>query len=133
MSFAWLDFRSVNRPIAAVAFRWGQQASEGAASRPARRLPEVVRAGTGHVGPPDAERNTFTQSYASKELDAADLAVALVGFLPGSDRRVTGTIDAVRDGLGHDGFTLRYSTAELINAAATITAAARARTAAEKP
>jgi GH15 family glucan-1,4-alpha-glucosidase len=60
----------------------------------------------------DPERNTFTQYYGSKELDAAALAVALVGFLPGSDPRVTGTIDAVRDGLGHDGFISRYSTAE---------------------
>jgi GH15 family glucan-1,4-alpha-glucosidase len=60
----------------------------------------------------DAERSTFTQYYGSKELDAAALAVVLVGFLPASDPRVTGTIDAVRDGLGHDGFISRYSTAE---------------------
>jgi GH15 family glucan-1,4-alpha-glucosidase len=60
----------------------------------------------------DPERNTFTQYYGSKELDAAALAVALVGFLPGSDPRVTGTINAVRDGLGYDGFISRYSTAE---------------------
>jgi GH15 family glucan-1,4-alpha-glucosidase len=60
----------------------------------------------------DAERGTFTQYYGSEELDAAALAVARVGFLPGSDRRVTGTINAVRDGLGHDGFISRYSTAE---------------------
>jgi GH15 family glucan-1,4-alpha-glucosidase len=60
----------------------------------------------------DAERRTFTQYYGSRELDAAALAVVLVGFLPGSDPRVTGTIDAVRDGLGHDGFISRYSTAE---------------------
>jgi GH15 family glucan-1,4-alpha-glucosidase len=60
----------------------------------------------------DAERGTFTQYYGSEELDAAVLAVARVGFLPGSDRRVTGTINAIRDGLGHDGFISRYSTAE---------------------
>jgi GH15 family glucan-1,4-alpha-glucosidase len=60
----------------------------------------------------DADRGTFTQYYGSKELDAAALAVVLVGFLPGSDPRVTGTIDAVRDGLRHDGFISRYSTAE---------------------
>ncbi|HZA87297.1 MAG TPA: glycoside hydrolase family 15 protein, partial [Acidimicrobiales bacterium] len=60
----------------------------------------------------DSQRGTFTQYYGSKELDAAALAVVLVGFLPGSDPRVTGTIDAVRDGLGHDGFISRYSTAE---------------------
>jgi GH15 family glucan-1,4-alpha-glucosidase len=60
----------------------------------------------------DAERNTFTQYYGSKELDAAALAVVLFDFLPGSDPRVTGTIDAIRDGLGHDGFISRYSTEE---------------------
>jgi GH15 family glucan-1,4-alpha-glucosidase len=60
----------------------------------------------------DPDRNTFTQYYGSKELDAAALTLVLVGFLPGSDPRVTGTIDAVRDGLGHDGFISRYSTAE---------------------
>ncbi len=60
----------------------------------------------------DAERGTFTQYYGSKELDAAVLAIPQVGFLPGSDPRVTGTIDAVREGLGHDGFISRYSTAE---------------------
>jgi GH15 family glucan-1,4-alpha-glucosidase len=60
----------------------------------------------------DAERGTFTQYYGSKELDAAALAIVLVDFLPGSDPRVTGTIDAVRDGLGHDGFISRYSTAD---------------------
>jgi GH15 family glucan-1,4-alpha-glucosidase len=60
----------------------------------------------------DAGRGTFTQYYGSQELDAAALAVVLVGFLPGSDPRVTGTIDAVRDGLGHDGFISRYSTAD---------------------
>jgi GH15 family glucan-1,4-alpha-glucosidase len=57
----------------------------------------------------DAERNTFTQSYGSKELDANVLQLALVGFLPGDDDRVTGTIDAVRDGLGRDGLPSRYS------------------------
>jgi GH15 family glucan-1,4-alpha-glucosidase len=57
----------------------------------------------------DAERNTFTQSYGSKELDANVLQLALVGFLPGDDNRVTGTIDAVRDGLGRDGLPSRYS------------------------
>ncbi len=60
----------------------------------------------------DSRRGTFTQYYGSQELDAAALAVVLVGFLPGSDPRVSGTIDAVRDGLGHDGFISRYSTAD---------------------
>ena len=35
-----------------------------------------------------------------------------MGFLPGTDERVTGTIDAVSRELGRDGFVSRYSTAE---------------------
>jgi GH15 family glucan-1,4-alpha-glucosidase len=60
----------------------------------------------------DRERNTFTQYYGSKELDASVLNIPLVGFLPGTDERVTGTIDAVWRELGRDGFVSRYSTAE---------------------
>jgi GH15 family glucan-1,4-alpha-glucosidase len=59
----------------------------------------------------DEQRKTFTQYYGSQELDAAVLLIPIVGFLPGTDERVTGTIDAIRDGLGHDGFISRYSTA----------------------
>ncbi|MEU9120809.1 glycoside hydrolase family 15 protein [Streptomyces sp. NPDC048506] len=44
----------------------------------------------------DADRGTFTQSYGSTELDAATLLIPRVGFLPGDDPRVVGTIDAVR-------------------------------------
>lgn len=57
----------------------------------------------------DAERNTFTQSYGSRELDAALLLIPRVGFLPHDDPRVTGTIEAVRDELGHGGFLRRYT------------------------
>jgi GH15 family glucan-1,4-alpha-glucosidase len=60
----------------------------------------------------DPERNTFTQYYGSTELDASVLNIPLVGFLPGTDERVTGTIDAVSGELGRDGFVSRYSTAE---------------------
>jgi GH15 family glucan-1,4-alpha-glucosidase len=60
----------------------------------------------------DPERNTFTQYYGSQELDASVLNIPLVGFLPGDDERVVGTIDAVWRELGRDGFVSRYSTAE---------------------
>jgi GH15 family glucan-1,4-alpha-glucosidase len=60
----------------------------------------------------DSERRTFTQYYGSRELDASVLNIPLVGFLPGTDDRVTGTIDAVSRELGRDGFVSRYSTAE---------------------
>jgi GH15 family glucan-1,4-alpha-glucosidase len=59
----------------------------------------------------DRQRNTFTQYYGSTELDASVLTIPLVGFLPGSDDRVAGTIDAISEELGRDGFVSRYSTA----------------------
>jgi GH15 family glucan-1,4-alpha-glucosidase len=60
----------------------------------------------------DAERRTFTQYYGSRELDAAVLAIPMVGFLPPSDERVIGTVDAVQRELARDGLLSRYSTAD---------------------
>jgi len=55
---------------------------------------------------------SFTQSYDSTELDASLLLLPLVGFLPTSDARVRGTIEAVERTLLQDGFVLRYRTHE---------------------
>ena len=60
----------------------------------------------------DPELASFVQSYGSKELDAAVLRIPLVGFLPASDERVQGTIDAVQRTLMRDGLVLRYLTDE---------------------
>ncbi|MFI1091525.1 glycoside hydrolase family 15 protein [Streptomyces sp. NPDC020917] len=57
----------------------------------------------------DATRNTFTQYYGSAELDAATLLIPQVGFLPLTDRRVRGTVEAVRRELDNGGFVRRYS------------------------
>jgi GH15 family glucan-1,4-alpha-glucosidase len=56
----------------------------------------------------DPDRNTFVQSYGSKQLDASQLLMGRVGFLPGDDPRLVGTIDAVQRELTNDGFVLRY-------------------------
>ncbi len=58
----------------------------------------------------DAEENTFVQFYGSKLLDASLLMIPLVGFLPVSDPRVRGTIEAIERRLAHDGFVSRYET-----------------------
>jgi GH15 family glucan-1,4-alpha-glucosidase len=59
----------------------------------------------------DKERNTFTQSYGSKELDASLLLIPQMGFLPPDDKRVIGTIEAIQRELStSDGFVLRYPT-----------------------
>jgi GH15 family glucan-1,4-alpha-glucosidase len=57
----------------------------------------------------DADRETFTQYYGSRELDAALLMVPLVGFLPPDDPRVRGTVAAIEDELRQDGFVQRYT------------------------
>jgi len=58
----------------------------------------------------DSERNCFVQSYGSTDLDASLLMIPIVGFLPASDPRVTGTIAAIERTLLRDGFVLRYDT-----------------------
>ncbi|WUH94221.1 glycoside hydrolase family 15 protein [Streptomyces sp. NBC_00433] len=59
----------------------------------------------------DRERNTFTQSYGSRELDASLLLIPQMGFLPPDDKRVIGTIEAIQRELStEDGFVLRYPT-----------------------
>ncbi|MFB7550657.1 glycoside hydrolase family 15 protein [Streptomyces sp. NPDC056154] len=58
----------------------------------------------------DPVRNTFTQSYGSRNLDAATLLIARTGFLPPDDPRMIGTVDAVREELGSGCLVRRYST-----------------------
>ncbi|NUW32168.1 glycoside hydrolase family 15 protein [Nonomuraea sp. SMC257] len=60
----------------------------------------------------DAQRNTFTQSYGSTELDASLLLMPMVGFLPADDPRMVGTVAAIEKELMSDGFVLRYPVAE---------------------
>ncbi len=56
----------------------------------------------------DERRNTFTQYYGSEQLDASLLLIPQVGFLPPSDPRVVGTVEAVERELVKDGFVMRY-------------------------
>ena len=50
------------------------------------------------------------QAYDSDELDASVLQMALVGFLPPTDPRIVGTVEAIQQHLLEDGFVLRYRT-----------------------
>jgi GH15 family glucan-1,4-alpha-glucosidase len=59
----------------------------------------------------NAELHAFVQSYESTDLDASLLMIPLVGFLPPSDARVRGTVEAIERHLVTDGFVARYSTA----------------------
>jgi len=58
------------------------------------------------------EKNCFTQVYGSDALDAALLLMPVVGFLPGSDPRVKGTVEAIERELMPDGFVQRYDTSK---------------------
>ena len=56
----------------------------------------------------DAERGLFVQHYDSDALDASNLLIPLVRFLPHDDPRVRATVLAVADELTDNGLVLRY-------------------------
>ena len=58
----------------------------------------------------DPRLGSFVQSYGSQELDASLLLLPTTGFLPASDPRVRGTVEAIERRLLVDGFVLRYDT-----------------------
>jgi GH15 family glucan-1,4-alpha-glucosidase len=63
----------------------------------------------------DPRRNTFTQYYGSEDLDASLLMIPLVGFLPGTDPRVKGTVAAIERELTWNGFVRRYKPKEQVD------------------
>jgi GH15 family glucan-1,4-alpha-glucosidase len=56
------------------------------------------------------ELNSFAQSYDSDELDASLLLMPCTGFLPATDPRVRGTVEAIQHHLTVEGLVLRYRT-----------------------
>jgi GH15 family glucan-1,4-alpha-glucosidase len=56
----------------------------------------------------DAEIGSFVIAYGSKELDAANLRIPLLEFLPASDPRVQGTIDRALERLTQHDLVFRY-------------------------
>ncbi len=58
------------------------------------------------------EKQSFTQSFGSDELDASLLLLPLVGFLPPDDERIVSTVAAIRRELTDDGLVLRYRVGE---------------------
>ncbi len=63
----------------------------------------------------DTEKNSFVQSYGSKELDASLLLIPSAGFLPHDHTRVRGTLAAIERELLVDGFVLRYQTGSSVD------------------
>ena len=62
------------------------------------------------------KRRAYAQSFDSDELDAAQLLMPLVGFLPATDGRMRSTIEAIARELTEDGLLLRYRNTEGLNA-----------------
>lgn len=61
----------------------------------------------------DAAQNAFVESYGSQLIDASILLLPAVGFLPASDPRVRGTIEAIEKTMMRDGFVLRHDPREI--------------------
>ncbi|HUQ23264.1 MAG TPA: glycoside hydrolase family 15 protein, partial [Gaiellaceae bacterium] len=100
-----------SKVMAWVAFDRGVKAvedfgREGAADR-WRAAREAIRAEVLDQGY-DEELESFVQYYGSRRVDASLLTIPLFGFLPPSDPRVRGTLEAVRRELLVDGFVQRY-------------------------
>jgi alpha,alpha-trehalase len=61
-------------------------------------------------------RQAYAQSFDSDELDAAQLLMPILGFLPAGDPRMRQTIERIADDLTEDGLVLRYRNEEGLNA-----------------
>ncbi|HWI06062.1 MAG TPA: glycoside hydrolase family 15 protein, partial [Solirubrobacteraceae bacterium] len=61
-------------------------------------------------------QRAYAQSFDSDELDAAQLLMPILGFLPATDERMRATIEAIDRELTEDGLVLRYRSAEGLNA-----------------
>jgi GH15 family glucan-1,4-alpha-glucosidase len=57
-------------------------------------------------------RGVFTQHYDTDSLDASNLLLPLVRFLPANDERIVNTVNAIAEELTDHGFVLRYRTTE---------------------
>jgi alpha,alpha-trehalase len=58
------------------------------------------------------ERGVFTQHYETKALDASNLLMPFVRFLPPDDPRIRATVMAIAEELTVDGLVLRYKVEE---------------------
>jgi GH15 family glucan-1,4-alpha-glucosidase len=58
---------------------------------------------------------SFVQYFGAEELDASLLMIPLVGFLPATDPRVRGTVEAVERRLMKDGFVRRYEPKQAVD------------------
>ena len=76
-----------------------------------RKIAEQIKAEVCDKGF-NKEKNSFVQYYGSDQLDSSLLMLARVGFLPPSDPRIIGTVEAIERELMVDGFVQRYPTSD---------------------
>jgi GH15 family glucan-1,4-alpha-glucosidase len=62
------------------------------------------------------QKQSYAQSFDSDDLDAAQLLMPILGFLPATDERMRSTIEAIASELTEDGLVLRYRNDEGLNA-----------------
>lgn len=86
-----------------LAHRFGLHGDTGRWRRERRAIRAAVLA-EGY----DAQLGTFVQAFGSKALDAANLLIPTVGFLPWDDPRIHGTIDRTLERLTANGLVYRY-------------------------
>lgn len=63
----------------------------------------------------NAEIGSFVQYFGSDQLDASLLLMPHLGFLPPTDPRVVGTVEAIERDLMTDGFVVRYKNTECLD------------------
>jgi alpha,alpha-trehalase len=79
------------------------------------RVRDEIRAAILERGWSEAKQ-AYAQSFESDELDAAQLLMPMLGFLPATDERMRSTIEAIARDLTEDGLVLRYRNEEGLNA-----------------
>ncbi len=88
----------------AIAFRYGFQADTSTWKQTKEAImQEVLDKGYSQA------KGAFVQHYETDALDASNLLIPLLGFLPADDPRVVSTVDATINELSHNGFIYRYN------------------------
>ena len=105
---AWVAFDRAVKILEQV----GEQAGGASASNGLRRIRDDIHQDVCQRGF-DPDLGSFVQAYGSKSLDASLLLLPLVGFLPPTDPRIIGTVNAIEQRLFVDGFVMRYDTGEV--------------------
>ena len=97
----------------------GSRSTEPPSSRRSGLIPNSRRSGapsptrsTRDILEHGAKGGVLRQHYETDALDASTLLAAIFGFLPGDDKLLRKSVEAIADDLTEDGFVLRYKTDE---------------------